>query len=49
MTAADAIIELQEYLTKLNIEYEKFQLPETERRIRVVKLAIKCLRETFVK
>ena len=49
MTAADAIVELKEYLTKLNIEYAKFQLPETKRRIEAVKLAIKCLRETFVK
>ena len=49
MKASDAVIELTEYLGKLNEEYEKFGLLETERRIKAVKLAIKCLQETFRK
>lgn len=49
MSVNDAIVELNEYLATLNEEYKKWELPETERRIKAVKLAIKCLQETFRK
>lgn len=49
MSVFDAIVELKEYLASLEEKYKKFELPETEKRIRAVKLAIKCLQDTFRK
>ena len=49
MTAGDAIIELREMLYKYTEEYAKFQLPETERKIKAVKFAIRCITDTYAK